>query len=137
MMKKLTILFVLIFVGNLSALPTHVLNTAFILMQEKPLNQQDQIKVLLSSFFSENTGEVAFLIEEFINWVTDQPSKMTNCLNEAAFHTASENRALAMNAIKNYFGSEKPEVIEFATAFVDWGTELLKINAIFNPERKK
>lgn len=137
MMKKLTIIFALIFLGNLSALPTHVLNTAFILLQEKPTSQRDQIKVLLSAFFSENTGEVSFLIEEFINWVTDQPSKMTNCLNEAAFHTASENRDLAMNAIKNYFISEKPEVNEFATALVDWGTELLKMNTLFTPENKK
>lgn len=68
--------------------------------------------------------------------MTDQPSKMTKCLGEAAFHTVAENRDLAMNAIKNHFTSEKPEVNEFTTAFVDWGTELLKMNAIFNPEQE-
>ncbi|MGL4348761.1 MAG: hypothetical protein ACRCSV_04830 [Chlamydiales bacterium] len=113
------------------------MNTAFLLITDPHIKEQQKAKQILSAFFLEDNSEVDFLIEQFINWVTEQPSKMSNCLNEAAFQTAGGNREIAISTIKNYFSSEKPEVIEFATAFVDWGTELLKMNTIFNPENKK
>lgn len=128
------IVFGLIFMGNLTALPTHVLNAAFLLLKDE---KQEKTKQILTAFFSEDTGEVGFLIEQFIHWTVDRPSKMGNCLNEAAFQTVQGNRNLAINTIKNYFNSEKPEVTEFAIAFVDWGIELLKMNIILNPENKK
>lgn len=137
MIKKLLVIFGIIFTSNLSALPTHVLNTAFLLLTDHETNEQEKTKQLLAAFFLEDTGEVDFLIEQFINWVTDQPGKMINCLDEAAFHTVAGNRDLAITTIRNYFNSGKPEVTEFAIAFVDWGTELLKMNAIFTPENKK
>lgn len=137
MIKKLLVTFGIIFTSNLSALPTHVLNTAFLLLTDNETNEQEKTKQILAAFFLEDTGEVDFLIEQFINWVTDQPSKMENCLNEAVFHTVAGNRDLAITTIRNYFVSEKPEAAEFAIAFVDWGTELLKMNSIANPETKR
>lgn len=121
---------------NITALPTHVLNTAFLLITDPHIKEQEKAKQILSAFFLEDNGDVDFLIEEFINWVTEQPSKMNNCLNEAAFHTVGGNRDLAISTIKNYFNCEKPEITEFAIAFVDWGAELLKMNTIFNPKNK-
>lgn len=136
MLKKLVTIFVLVFVGNLSALSTHVLNTAFVLLQEDAVDHRDKIKELLSAFFSENTGEVSFIIEEFINWASDETDKITHWLDEAVFYATCEERELAMNVIKNYFGAEKPEVIEFATTFVDWGIELVKMQKILDQESK-
>lgn len=136
MLKKLVTIFVLVFVGNLSALSTHVLNTAFVLLQEDAVDHRDKIKELLSAFFSENTGEVSFIIEEFINWANDETDKITHWLDEAVFYATCEERELAMNVIKNYFGAEKPEVIEFATTFVDWGIELVKMQKILDRESK-
>lgn len=134
MLKKLVTIFVLVFVGNLSALSTHVLNTAFVLLQEDAVDHRDKTKELLSAFFSENTGEVSFIIEEFINWASDETDKITHWLDEAAFYATCEERELAINVIKNYYGSDKPEVIEFATTFVDWGIELVKMQRILDRE---
>lgn len=85
----------------------------------KFIYEQEKEKQILSAFFLEDNGEMDFLIEQFINWVTEQPSKMSNCLNEAAFQTVGGNRELAISTIKNYFSCEKLEVTEFAIAFVD------------------
>lgn len=136
MLKKLIPIFALIFIGTLSALPTHVLNTAFSLLQEDTIDHRDKIKELLSAFLLENTGEVSFIIEELINWASDETDKITHWLNEAAFYATCEERELAMNVIKNYFGSDKPEVIEFATTFVDSGIELVKMQRILDRESK-
>lgn len=137
MINKLMLTLGILFMGNVTALPTHVLNTAFLLVTDPHIKEQEKAKQILSAFFMEDNGEMDFLIEQFINWVSEQPSKMSNCLNEAAFQTVGGNRELAISTIKNYFSYEKPEVTEFAIAFVDWGTELLKMNTIFNPENKK
>lgn len=136
MINKFMIIMGILFMAKVTALPTHVLNTAFLLISDPHIKEQEKAKQILSAFFLEDNGDVDFLIEQFINWITEQPSKMNDCLNEAAFQTVGGNRELAISTIKNYFSCEKPEVAEFAIAFVDWETELLKMNTIFNPENK-
>jgi|GEM_PF-6962008 len=125
-MKKGILVFLAFFTTQLLALSPQDLHATFLLTHQ---GRELEAKEILANSFSARNVDVDFIADQFVSWISKHPSQMEDCFNESAYHAVNRDRYLAKRAILNYFSSDKPEVSEFAGSFVNWGIELLELDA--------